>query len=332
MENLAVTLSNTIDPRPIDSVEVALAGGLNSAPLVDLDYIGSVSTSTGLRSADQNEDFSLLTVPGIETVAVHRAIQDYANGREDHLALINAPAGLSATEVKEYVQVTARLFSTYVAMYAGEPTIIRESTGAQITFPAALYLAGIYARTDQSDNVSQPAAGVRKGQLFGVLGVGNNNLYSAKPQRDILYPDPGVNTIFARTQGILAWGQLTLDPNSDRGTIGVRRALIALRRDIARISDFVLFELNTEELRQEYQTKISGYLRSQFTAGVLQGTNEADAFFIICDETNNPPSVINSRQFFAEIGVNVIPAIDYAIITIRRDTRALEAELAAAAA
>lgn len=325
-------LSNDEDPRPVDGTAVPLTGGIDSAPLVVIDYIGSESTNTGIRAADAFDgEFSILTVPGIEVFEVHRAIQDFAELKKTHVGVINAPAGLTAVQVRDYITITANLFSTYVIAYAGEPIVIRESTGAQETFPAAGYLAGMYARNDRTDNVASPPAGVRKGQVFGVIGVSNSNLYAAKGNRDILYPEPGVNSIYSKVgSGIVAWGQLTLDPNSDRGTIGVRRAMLALERDIGRLSDFVLFELNTEELRQDYKTRVSGYLRQQWQAGVLQGENETDAYFIKVDEENNPPSVINSRQFFAEIGVNVIPAIDYAIITIRRDTRALEAELAAA--
>lgn len=325
-------LSNDEDPRPVDGTAVPLTSGVDSTASVTLDYIGSESTNTGLRAADAFDgEYSILTVPGIEVFEMHRAMQDYAELKKSHVSIINAPAGLTAVQVNDYITVTANLFSTYVIAYAGEPIVIRESSGVQETFPAAGYLAGVYARSDRTDNVASPPAGVRKGQIFGVTSMSNNNLYAAKGNRDILYPDPGVNAIWSKTgSGIVAWGQLTLDPNSDRGTIGVRRAMLALERDIGRLSDFVLFELNTEDLRQDYKTRISGYLRQQWTASVLQGANETDAFTIKCDEENNPPSVVNSRQFFAEIGVNVIPAIDYAIIIIRRDTRALEAELAAA--
>ena len=326
-------LSNTEDPRPVDATNTALSGGTDtSVPLVDLDYIGSESTNTGLRAADSVDgDYSILTVPGIELDSVHRAIADFAELKKSHIALINTPPGITPSAAKEWITNTTNIFTTYVAAYAGEIVVLRESSGARESFPSTGYVAGTYARNDRTDSVASAPAGVRKGQLSGVIGVGNDNIYAAKPNRDILYPDPGVNTIFSSTgRGIVTWGQLTLDSNSDRGAIGVRRAMLALERDIARISDFVLFELNTEELRQDFKTRVGGYLRGQWTAGVLQGASADEAYFIKCDEENNPPSVVNNRQFFAEIGVNVIPAIDYAVITIRRDTRALEAELAAA--
>lgn len=101
-------------------------------------------------------------------------------------------------------------------------------------------------------------------------------------------------------------------------------------KDIESLSDFVLFELNTEILREEYRTRTSGYLRQRWQDGVLQGANERAAYTIVADETNNPPSVVNARQFYAKIGVNVIPGIDYANINIFRDSRSLEEELAAA--
>jgi hypothetical protein len=331
--DLGAPLSNDEDPRPVDVVEGTLAGGTDdSVPLTDADYIGSESTDTGLRAADAvDTEFSLLTVPGIELATVHKAIQDFAELKKTHLALIETPRGITPVQAKDYISVTANLFSTYLACYAGDLIVRRESTGNQETFPSVGYVAGVYATNDRENSVASPPAGVRKGRIKGAVGVGNSNVYASKPNRDLLYPEPGINAIWDKSgAGIVLWGQLTLDPNSDRGTIGVRRALLALEKDIQRLSDFVLFELNTEELRQDYKTRVSGYLNQQWKAGVIQGSSANEAFYIKCDEENNPPSVINSRQFFADIGVNVIPAIDYAVITIRRDTRALEAELAAA--
>lgn len=324
-------LSNTEDPRPINVVAQALAGGVNSGVLSDTDWIGTPTNGKGIEATGASTIFSMMAIPGVETVAVHRALMDKANQKKRHVAIVNTPAGQTDQEAFDYITITANLFGTYVIAYAGELTILRASSGAQESFPTAGYICGIYARNDQTDNVASPPAGVRKGQFRGVLGAANGNYWGDESRRDTVYPTPGINTVWNKEgAGVVAWGQLTLDSTSDRGAIGVRRALISLEKDIELLSDFVLFELNTDILRVEYKTRTGGFLRQRWRDGVLQGANEREAYSIVCDESNNPASVVNARQFYADIGVNVIPGIDYAVINIFRDARSLEEELAAA--
>ncbi len=331
VEDLEIGYSNTQDPRPLDATLQSLSGGTDSDPLVDNDYIGSDSSDLGLYAADNNDRFSISIIPGIETSAVHNALLDYASSREDHVCILEAPEGFTPAQVVTYKNTTANLFGTYGIMYAGRPKVLRQSTGLVEDFPAGGYVAGMYVRCDRENNVSEPPAGPRKGQLRGVLGAANNNLYQNKSNRDLLYPE-GINTIFSRPgSGVLAWGQLTLDPTSDRGSIGVRRAFIHLRKRIRRLAEFVIFEINTPQLRGRFRNLMTSFFREQRRLGVVKGETDSESFYIVCDESNNPPSVVNARKFFARLGANVLPGIDFATIDLERDTRSLDQELASAA-
>lgn len=325
-------ISATEDPRPTDVTVQVLAGGVDSNPLTDNDYVGSAASGLGIPASDRSNSFSMMAIPGIETVPVQRAQMDYANSRKRHVAILNAPPGLTDAQVVDWFTVQAAIFGTYTIAYAGELNIIRSSSGAQEVFPTAGYLCGVYARNDVTRNVATPPAGTRNGLIAGAIGVANDNYYASKPRRDTLYPNPGVNTVWLKDgRGIVAWGQLTMDPSSDRGAIGIRRALISIERDLERLSDFVLFELNNTVLREQFKTVAGGYLRQRWRDGVLQGDNVRQAYEIICDATNNPPSVVNALQFFADVKVNLIPGVDYVVINIQRDDRSLQEELASAA-
>ncbi len=326
----ALTASATQDPRPIDYTSEPLAGGVDSSPLTDNDYIGSAVSSLGLNAADTEDSFSIAIIPGIETTATHNGLLDYAASREDHVALMDMPEGLTPTASVTYKNVTANLFGTYGIGFVGRPRVLRQSTGVVEDFPSVGYVAGMYARNDRENNIASPPAGPRKGQLRGTVGIANDNLYKRKGNRDIVYPE-GLNPIFSREgSGVVVWGQNTLDPTSDRGAVGVRRAFISIRKTLLRLSEFVLFEINNADLRGDFRDITTGYLREQKRLGVIQGETDADSFYIICDETNNGAAVVNARKFNARIGVNVLPGIDFATIEIERDTRALDAELAAA--
>lgn len=326
--DLSVAATNTTDPRPVNVTNSILSGGVNSSPVTDNDFTGSAASNLGIFAADTSDIFSMSIAPGIETTAVHNALLDYAALRNDHVAVMDMPEGLTPQQTVTYKNVTANLFGTFGIAYAGRIKVVRQSTGVAEGFPAVGHAVGAYARTDQERNVSEPPAGVEKGQLRGVVGMADNNIYGDKANRDLIYPE-GINPIYSKPgRGVVMWGQNTLDPLSDRGAIGVRRAFIFLRKSILELSEFVLFEKNTTTLRGRFRNAVTAFLTEQRRQGVLSGDTDDEAFYIICDETNNTPSVINARKFVARIGVNVIPGIDFATITIERDTRALDAELA----
>lgn len=330
-QDYAVAPSNTVDPRPVNVTEIPLTGGVDSDPVTDNDYVGSATTETGLQALNNFTEFDLGIIPGVETVAVHNGMLDYAALREDHFAIMEAPEGYTPTQVNTYVQVTANLFGTFGAMYAGRIKVLRQSTGQGEAFPAAGYIAGAYARTAYERNISEAPAGIEKGQLRGTLGMSDGNVYKSKANRDLLYPN-GINPIWAKDgQGVVMWGQNTLDPNSDRGAIGVRLAFNYLRKGLQRLSEFVLFEVNTPSLRGRWRKSARGYMREQRRAGVVKGATDDEAFYLVCDESNNGPDVVNARKFFARVGANVLPGVDFAVIDLQRDTRSLDAELASAA-
>lgn len=324
------------DSRPSTDAQLLASGrepllenGNDGSAPTDVDYIGDSALKTGLYAYDKFNNFAMLIVPGVETVDVHKAMMDYAELRQDFVAFLDSPAAFdsSPSQVVTYKNVTANLFGTFGYMSTPHVTIRRKSTQVVEDFPQAGFVIGAFARTDRVRNVSKPAAGVSDGQLRGILGVAADNPYNEKSARDTIYPE-GINPIVAKEgRGICIFGQQTLNPQSDRGAIGVRRAFIQIRKDLETISEFVLFEQNTTILRADYRKRVKAYLTNQRKNGVLQGSTDAESYYVICDETNNPPTVVNARRFVARIGLNVLPGVDFVEVEIERDTRALDAEL-----
>lgn len=331
VEDALVAASAAVDPRPVNANMRPLSGGLDGGAVTDNDYAGAQASHVGLWALEENELFSLGSIPGVETVTVQRALVDYASYRQDFLAILDAPEGLTPSGVVEYKNVTANLAGTWGAMYAPRLRILRQRTGAIEDFPSAGYVLGAFARTDARRNVAEAAAGVSKGQILGVVGVARNNEYVLKGNRDIVYSE-GINPIYSKPgRGVVIWGQNTLDPTSEYGTIGIRRAFIALRKDLNSLSQFVLFEVNDDVLRGEFRKRARSYLRNKRIEGVLKGSSDNEAFYVQCDKDNNPDSVVNAKQFYARVGVNIKPGIEQGFIDLELDARGLEAELAAAA-
>lgn len=316
--NQNAVISNTKDPRPVDIVNAALIGGIDSDPVVNQDYIGSELTMTGLQAFNTNKAFSLLCIPGVDNAEVHNAIEDYVNSRLDHLAMMDAPEDLTPVQIVDYKNVTANLFSTYTVLNCGRIRVRRESTGQIENFPNTGYVLGMFARNDKNFSISEPPAGGTKAQIFGVFDIANNNEYQDKKKRDIVYPE-GINPIFSlEGTGPVYYGQNLTDTLSEINVIGVRRAFIFIRRTIAQLAEGILFTKNTSITRKNFTTTVAGFLREQYRKNVIDGRTEQEAFYIVCDEGNNPPDLIAAKGFYAKIGVNILPGIENALIEIEK--------------
>lgn len=75
---------------------------------------------------------------------------------------------------------------------------------------------------------------------------------------------------------------------------------------------------------------ITAFLLIQMNNGAFQSKEPAKAFFVDVSEALNTPTVIFSGRLIARIGLATNKPAEFIILSISRDTRALEAELAAA--
>jgi phage tail sheath protein FI len=169
--------------------------------------------------------------------------------------------------------------------------------------PAAAATAGLMANTD---NVAAPwfsPAGTRRGIYRGVTSLA----YSpSKSQRDTLYK-AGVNPIVNLPgQGITLYGDKTfLNKPTAFSRINVRRLFLVMERAIKGAAQNILFEFNDDFTRAEFVNVIEPFLRE------IQGRRGITDFRVVCDETNNPPSVIDNNSFVASVFVKPARSINY---------------------
>jgi hypothetical protein len=104
--------------------------------------------------------------------------------------------------------------------------------------------------------------------------------------------------------------------------------LLKLRKDLENGLQWVGFELNNAKTRNQVIRLISSRLREDFRKGLLNGEKESEAYFVVCDETNNGPEVQAARKIVVRVGVNVTHTAEFGDITLELDTRALDASLA----
>jgi hypothetical protein len=186
------------------------------------------------------------------------------------------------------------------------------------TIPPCGHIAGLYARLDLSVGVHKAPA---NGKLFWVTDL---TAQINDAEQGVLNPD-GINCLRAFPgRGIRVYGSRTLSSRADWRYINIRRLMSMIEEAVDESTQWAVFESHTRRLRQQLILSISGFLERLWQQGALSGANPAEAFFIRCDETNNPPAVVDAGQIIAEVGVAPTFPAEFVIFRMGRTVAELE--------
>jgi phage tail sheath protein FI len=273
----------------------------------DMHFLGRGDLGTGLHAFDGVPDVNILAIPGQGNDLIISGGMAYCKNRALQDAFFVADLGLSSpansrqpgsapnVNDKNAARDFVRSLSTpndYGAIYypwvrASDP--IGSGRNPTILLPPSGFIAGLYARIDNSRGVFKAPAGTETG-LAGALGL-SDDVHDA--DQDIMNPI-GLNAIRRfPIYGIVSWGTRTLSTDAAWRYIPVRRMAIFLRGSIYNGIQWAVFEPNDEPLWSSLRLNIRSFMQTQFRAGAFQGASPADAFFVKCDATTTTQSDID---------------------------------------
>ena len=232
----------------------------------------------------------LTDMTGVATSAITSMIT-VAQNRGDMMVVFDSSK--YGTQINSVLSNTSGYDTSYAATYWPWVKTIDPNTANQVWVPASTMIPGVYAF---NDNVAAPwfaPAGVNRGiipvatQAERVLTQGNRDtLYQANINPISTFPNVGV----------VVFGQKTLQKRqSSLDRINVRRLLIELKNYISQVADTFVFEQNNAITRNNFLAVINPYLAS------VQQQQGLNAFRVIMDESNNPPSVVDNNQMVGQI-------------------------------
>ncbi len=167
--------------------------------------------------------------------------------------------------------------------------------------PPSGHIAGTWARTDTERGVYKAPANVT---VLGILGLE----FPLTNQTQAPLNDVGINCV--RTfpgQGSLVWGARTRAAQDasdlDFRYVNIRRYVSFLDDSITQSTRWAVFEPNNAELQAKVAGAVSSFLVDQWRTGALVGATAPEAFYVICDATNNPPVSMAEGNLFCDIGV-----------------------------
>jgi hypothetical protein len=346
-EYIAFPTGANVTARPVNSVPTQLRGGSDGVTS-SVSFIGAVApnstvTGTGLRALDKLTDVNLIAIPGRgDVVTVNTGMAYCKNQRPLQDCFFIADVGsvsdvnsarLDGAQPDDIIRVSgsgsAREYAVtgqggtpldkaagdYGAIYypwirGADP--IGSGRNPLILLPPSGFVAGIYARTDNSRGVFKAPAGTEAG-VSGALAVATT---VSDTEQDQLNPVM-VNVI--RTvpgSGIVVWGARTIGSDAEWRYIPVRRMAIFLRVSIYYGIQWAVFEPNDEPLWASLRLNIRAFMLTQFRAGAFQGAKPDDAFFVKRDSTTTTQQDIDNGVVNILVGFAPLKPAEFVVLKL----------------
>ena len=296
---------------------IATAGALTAS-------LGELSDGYDLFESTDNYtvDFLLMGSAAYakETAqALANKIISVAELRKDALAFVSPYRGAALTDTSTQGEVTVRsssdittnlvsfyapiTSSSYAVFDSGYKYMYDRFSNTFRYVPLNGDIAGLCARNDINNFPWYSPAGTTRGAILNAVKLAYN---PTKSQRDVLYSNRINSVVFSPGSGIILFGDKTgLAKASAFDRINVRRLFVYLENAISQAAKDALFEFNDEVTRTNFVNTVEPFLRD------IQSKRGIFDFVVICDETNNTASVIDSNEFRADIFIKPARSINF---------------------
>jgi phage tail sheath protein FI len=304
-------------PYHVDAVyQVAattnLVGG-TSPSVVDADY------TTAFNSIDLVPGNLILNAVGQNGATVTGALVTKASTRGDSFVILDPDVNdVTFADIQTTVAAYSGIGnSSYAATYAPALLMVdpaKSGVGAiRATYPGGA-LAGLYVRTEVERSVAKAPAGYAA-DIRGALAP---TVKLTTAQVGTLYnSQTPVNTFkTVAGAGVTVDGARTLQKANPDRFINVRRTLNYLKYSLKQLTEFAVFEANDPRLWTEVNVKVAGFLNEFWRSGGLKGERSNEAFFVVCDASNNTTASIDQGQLRVDVGVSLQYPAEFVLINI----------------
>lgn len=302
--------------------DTALTGGNDGNALTTSDW------ETALSGLDKVEGQLTINLPGQYTPAIINKAIEYVDpsvagvARKNSFLIIDPnPTKVSAEEILSFV--SGYTVSSYAAVYYGmllmSNPAVRGSAALRSTFPGGA-VAGLYQRVDTEKGVGRAPAGYSYTiqNAFGVI------TQFTEAQVGSLYSPtsgPNVNTFKAVPgAGVIINGARTMKRTDITKYIPARRTLNSIKAQAETLTKPSLFQPVGPRLWASISGNLARMLANLWASGALKGKSASEAFYIICNESNNPVTAVEAGEVYVEIGVSLQAPAEFIIINISQFT------------
>jgi phage tail sheath protein FI len=253
-----------------------------------------------------------------EVYHIQRALVDQCEQLRNRIAVLDAPKAKGrgeAIDVSEIRGWRQRFDSKYAALYY--PWLVVDDNlrlGGALTraIPPSGHVVGLYARTDLS-------RGVHWAPANEALNWVRDTSVSVDAEIQASLNPLGIDCIRAFPgRGIRVFGGRTVSSDPDWRFVNVRRLMMMIEAACQQALQWAVFEPNGAYLREMVRISLGAFLTAVWRQGALVGATASEAFYVKCDEVNNPPAVSELGELIAEVGVAPVRPAEFVIFRVGR--------------
>ena len=310
-----VRVSNVSTSSPDSEIEyfvtpVTLSGGTEGivGPQDFVERVDAIDNITGNLILNAVGQFSAVVVTALVTKAETRG---------DSFVVIDPDKTSDSLSDIQSIASNFSGLSGYAAHYAPALKMVdpaKTGPGAIRTTVPGGAIAGLIVRTEIQRSVAKAPAGF-SADIRGALGVAValsdaevGALYDGNPYVNSFKAVPGA--------GVVVYGARTLSRTTSDRFVPVRRTLNYLKYSLKQLTEFAVFEPNDENLWARINLVVSGFLSEFYRAGGLRGNNPSQAFYVVCDTTNNTSVTIDQGIVNVEVGVSLQYPAEFIVINL----------------
>jgi hypothetical protein len=242
--------------------------------------------------AESNEGFVVVETPAAETVAQ---------------ALSTAAGVNSSSNAAVY----------YPHLYISDP-VGRSSSALRLIGPSGA-VAGLYLTTDATRGVFKAPAGLTA-TILGAVAV--ETTFSSTDLDSLNSGSAPVNAIRQIPgAGLAVMGARTLKQDGTANKyVNMRRSLIYVKKQLKNLTEFAIFENNDERLWARINGAVGSFLNDYRNQGGLRGATAAQAYYVVCDSTNNTATTIQNGEVHIQVGVALQYPAEFIVIDLSQKT------------
>lgn len=307
--NTAANLLGSSNVKPLTLNFVGGDDGLGEAAVP----LATLASAYDLFKSKEEVDISLLMAGKprggtSNTQLGNYLIDNIAEIRKDCVVFISPDDGIVKSNVGNEASAlvtwkSSVRDSTYAILDTGYKYMYDKYNDLYRYVPLNGDIAGLAARTDETNDSWFSPAGFNRGQIKNIIKLRYN---PSQADRDLLYKNSINPVVSFPGQGTILYGDktATMKPSAfDR--INVRRLFITLEKAISQAAKFSLFEFNDEFTRAQFVNLVTPFLRD------VQGRRGITDFLVVCDDTNNTPERIDRNEFWGDIYIKPARSINF---------------------
>jgi phage tail sheath protein FI len=259
-----------------------------------------------------------------EIYRVQAALVQHCEDHRDRIALLEPPIAASLDNELGVGAVRAwrsRFDSKYAAFYYPWVRVVdplRSSAAITRDIPPCGHVAGQYARTDFEVGVHRAPANSPLVWTQDVTVFVNDAVHGVLNPLgiNVIRPLPG--------RGIRIFGARTISSDPDWRYVNIRRLMMMIEKAVYLSTQWAVFEPNDVYTRAKLRLSLTSFLIALWQQGALVGETMQEAFFVKCDEENNPASERANGRLLAEVGVAPSKPFEFIVVRVGRKDNEFE--------